>query len=199
MRIDLKQAGMEKGWIYEGIVSTYSDEGGANAAPMGFHTDDLRTIVVRPYRQTQTYLNIQVRGCFVLNFVEDVWEFYTHIFEPEKARGESFRKTDIDAPALSCAPSYWQCKVLAFKEDGSGRGTVTAEPIDGVGRPILLSRAPALALECIIAATKIGLSTEKDAFYRRLIEEAAAAISRIAPRSRYEEIARKCLEHARKG
>ncbi|MEM3030257.1 MAG: DUF447 family protein [Candidatus Micrarchaeia archaeon] len=197
MRVDLKQAGMERDWIYEGIVSTYSPEGLANAAPMGFHSSDLKTIVVRPYRETQTYANIQARRCFVLNFVEDVEEFYTHIFDTDKAGKERFRKTDIDAPALSCAPSYWQCKVLAFKEDGSGRGTITADVVDGVGKPTLLSRAPALALECVIAATKIGMDAEKDAFLKRFLEEAAATIARVAPKSKYEEIARGCLTRTR--
>ncbi|MEM4389708.1 MAG: DUF447 family protein [Candidatus Micrarchaeia archaeon] len=197
MRVDLKRIGMERGWIYEGIVSTYSPEGQAHAAPMGFRSDDLKTIVVRPYKDTQSYINIRAKGCFVLNFVDDVGEFYTHIFEPEKAGMERFRRTDIDAPALSCAPAYWQCKVLAFKEDGSGRGTVTAEIIDGVGRPVLLSRAPALALECIIAATKLGVDAEKDAFLKQFLEETAALIARVAPGSRYEEIARACLAHAK--
>lgn len=59
--------------ILEGIVTTVSDDGSVNIAPMGPHVDDrMDHLVLHPYRTSQTYQNLKTHGEGVLHVTDDV-------------------------------------------------------------------------------------------------------------------------------
>ena len=59
--------------ILEGIVTTVSENGTINIAPMGPHVgDNMDRFVLRPFRTSQTYRNLKAHGEGVLHVTDDV-------------------------------------------------------------------------------------------------------------------------------
>ena len=64
--------------ILEGIVTTLSETGQVNIAPMGPHVSDepgadpLRHFVLKPFQSAQTYRNLKAHGEGVLHVTDDV-------------------------------------------------------------------------------------------------------------------------------
>ena len=55
----LKKIGMNKGWIYEVIISTYHNND-PHSAPIGVWTDDFATLGMEIYKNTKTVKNIMI-------------------------------------------------------------------------------------------------------------------------------------------
>ncbi|HEV3120640.1 MAG TPA: DUF447 domain-containing protein [Isosphaeraceae bacterium] len=59
--------------ILEGIVTTLSDAGALNIAPMGPRVEpDFRRFLLRPYKTSTTFRNLKARGEGVLHVTDDV-------------------------------------------------------------------------------------------------------------------------------
>jgi hypothetical protein len=60
--------------ILEGIVTTVSPEGVINIAPMGPRVDaKMNRLLLRPFKTSQTYLNLKAHGEGVFHVTDDVW------------------------------------------------------------------------------------------------------------------------------
>jgi hypothetical protein len=69
--LDLESIGMEKGLLYETVVTTVNCDGTANAAPIGVICKDKKEIVVYLHHGSMTVNNIKSNGSFVVNIIKD--------------------------------------------------------------------------------------------------------------------------------
>ncbi len=184
----LSRFGFRKNWVYEGIVSSANKGGSLNNAPMGFSTSDLKTITLRPYKNTRTYKNISRTKKCILHFLsideKNISLFHDFIWRKEKktkkmrSRGHFVLKAErIEEDTANAARSVVFCSVTRV-----------------AGNVSLFSRAPFLAFECVVKASKLGLGLEGDPLLRAIIKNHFETISRIAPHSKYERIAKACAE-----
>lgn len=68
---DLTSVGMEKGLLYETIVTTKNTEGIPNAAPIGVTCKNKSEIVLYLFEGTHTLQNIKSNGHFIVNILKD--------------------------------------------------------------------------------------------------------------------------------
>jgi hypothetical protein len=73
--MSLTKLGLKKGMIFETIVTT-SNNKIPNAAPMGITTEDMKHLIIQPYKSSQTYENLLLTNLAVVNFIDDPWLFY---------------------------------------------------------------------------------------------------------------------------
>jgi uncharacterized protein len=69
--LDLISIGMEKGLLYETIVTTVNEDNTANAAPIGVLCKDNKEIVIYLYHGSKTVRNIKRNHHFVVNILKD--------------------------------------------------------------------------------------------------------------------------------
>lgn len=73
--MDLVSIGMEKGLLYETVVTTVNDDGTSNAAPIGVLCKDKDEIVVYLHQGSSTVKNIKRNNSFVVNILKDPMVF----------------------------------------------------------------------------------------------------------------------------
>lgn len=73
--INLRSLGLEKGQLYESLISTTNENGEKNAAPMGVLCKNEHEIVLYLYHGSQTKKNILKSSSFVVNLTQDALLF----------------------------------------------------------------------------------------------------------------------------
>lgn len=68
---DLESLGMEKGLLYETIITTQNEKGMPNAAPIGVICKNKSEIVLNLFEGTHTLENIKTNSKFVVNISKD--------------------------------------------------------------------------------------------------------------------------------
>ncbi len=68
---NLEFLGMEKGLLYETIVTTYNVEGMPNAAPIGVICKNKNEIMLHLFEGTHTLENIKISSRFIVNILKD--------------------------------------------------------------------------------------------------------------------------------
>ena len=180
----LQKIGMQKGWTYEVIVSTFGDDG-PHSAPMGVWTDDLAVLSMDIYTDGRTLKNIMDLKELAVNFVDDAVLFHDSLFHCENLE---FRdSTNIRAPLLSKAPAVVEAGLLGVEKKG-GRFRVHCRPVHIVssGPVKLINRAEALVVEGLILSTRLpylGKAKVRDA-----LREYCRVVKKVAPGSEYERI-----------
>lgn len=69
--LDLTSVGMERGLLYETVITTVNDDGTPNAAPIGVICKDVDEIVVYLHEGSSTVGNIKRNKIFMVNLVRD--------------------------------------------------------------------------------------------------------------------------------
>ncbi|NYB51191.1 MAG: DUF447 family protein [Methanobacteriaceae archaeon] len=69
--LNLYSLGMEKGLLYETIVTTRNRDGTPNAAPIGVLCKDKNEIVLYLFKGSKTYLNVRREKSFHVNILKD--------------------------------------------------------------------------------------------------------------------------------
>jgi len=187
----LEALGFRKDWIYETIISTYSGAK-AHSAPMGVSTPDRTALAVEIYKTSETCANILSKKAFCVNLSSDISLFYDSSYKKEALIYG--RADNIDAPILAQADASLEVSVLE-EEDLGDRMRFTGK-IAGYssgrepGAIKLINRGDALALEALIAATKIPSASaeEKDLLVKE-IRRICRVVSRVAPGSDAERLA----------
>ena len=187
----LEGLGLRKGWIYEAIVATYSG-GKPHAAPMGVCTRDLRTLNVEAYKTAQTCRNISSGGCFTLNYAKDPSLFHASLYDKESLRYERAKK--IAAPLLKDADACMEVSVIDAIDLGNRigfAGEIISYAQKGSAFP-LVNRAEALAIECLIAASKVPYTSGREKeFLLEYLTYIRRAVSKVAPGSAAEKLVEK--------
>lgn len=185
----LQKIGMQKGWIYEVIVSTYGGDE-PHSAPMGVWTDDFDALNVEIYTEGATLKNIMELQEFAVNLVNDVTVFYDSLFDRESV--EYRDSPNIRAPILLKAPAVIEARLTGLEKRG-GRFRVECLPvhIEANGPVNLINRAKATAIESLILATRLPyLGREK---VRDALRENHRVVKKVAPGSEYERIVEKLV------
>jgi len=186
----LKKTGMNKGWIYEVIISTYHDND-PHSAPIGVWTDDFATLRMEIYKNTRTVKNIMTFREFVVNLMSDVLVFYEALFDKAKIAYE--KSTKVNAPVIKGSPAVIEFKLKGVKEkEKTFHLTATPVHVQINGSITLINRAEALTIESLILATKLPHLTERK--IEETLQENYRVIRKVAPGSQYEKILRMLFE-----
>ncbi|MGQ9468291.1 MAG: DUF447 domain-containing protein [Nitrososphaerales archaeon] len=204
----LSDLGFIKNCIFEVIVSTYGINHMPNAAPMGVMTDDMQRLLIRPYTTSQTYRNILLQKCAVINITSEPIIYYKTAFKdanPDKRIPiDWFEKADlIDAPKLKNADACIEVKVVKIENKKRDRAKILCEvvniaPIKNI-TPKAYCRANFALIESIIHATRIKVFLSKDEKEKaeeliKLIKYYDALVERVAPSSVYSDIIKEILK-----
>lgn len=187
----LEQIGMNKGWIYEVIISTYS-ENGPHSAPIGVWTDDYATLRMEIFKSTRTVTNILNTREFVVNLISDLAIFYESLFD--KAKIEYHKSTEVNAPVIKEAPSAMEFRLSHIDEkEQTFRLESIPVHVQGQDAISLINRAAALTLESLVLATKRPhlpkLRTDE------ILRENYRVVKKVAPGSRHERIMGMLFDH----
>jgi hypothetical protein len=186
----LDALGLRKDWIYETIISTYS-RAKAHSAPIGVSTPDNECIVVEIYKTSETCANILSNKVFSVNLPSDISLFYDSSCKKEAL--VYGRANKINAPILAGAGYSLEVSVLAsvdlgdrMRFTGSIVGHSSAKQPGAIK---LINRGDALALEALIAATKIPYASgeEKELLIKE-IRRISRVVGRVAPGSNAEKL-----------
>lgn len=154
----------------EVIFSTLDEDGRPNFAPMGV-TWDGKELIVRPFRNTDTYRNLMATGCGVANVTDNVLLFaQSALSEPVFPHFDARKVRSI---VLKDA-SYWR-EVVVTEVSGDGMRAEICCRVMGQGwrRDFLgFNRAKNAVIEAAILATRLHLHdhAEVQAAYRRYQE-----------------------------
>jgi len=194
----LKGLGLNPGWKYEAIITSYSDDK-PHAAPMGIRVIDEGTVWLEIYKTSRTAKNIERKKTFAINFTGDVSLFYRSLSKKEPLTYGKAEK--IDAPVLKDADAWIEAR-LVDEQDLGGMTRFIAAAVASHKRkkdPQIINRADYLALECMIKASKVPYVPDEEKDF--LIKEAVyilQAISRVAPASPAEKIAQDIVSTLRR-
>jgi hypothetical protein len=186
----LKKIGMNRGWIYEVIISTYHDNH-PHSAPIGVWTDDFATLRMEIYKNTRTIKNIMTFREFAVNLMSDVMVFYEALFDKAKIAYE--KSTKVNAPFIKGSPAVIELKLKAVEEkEKTFHLTATPVHVQINSSMNLINRADALTLESLILATKLPHLPERK--IKEALQENYRVIRKVAPGSQYEKIIRMLFE-----
>ncbi|MCP8316912.1 MAG: DUF447 family protein, partial [archaeon] len=167
----LSDLGFIKNCVFEVIVSTYGINHVPNAAPMGIMTDDMQRFIMKPYTTSQTYRNIFLQKCAVINIISNSIIYYKTAFKdynPDKRVPiDWFEKADlVDAPKLKNADACIEVKAIKIENKKRDRAKVLCEVVN-ISHiintvPKAYCRANFALIESIIHATRINVFLSKD-------------------------------------
>ena len=165
--LDLYSIGMEKGLLYETIITTKNEKGTPNAAPIGVTCKNKSEIVLHLFEGTHTLKNIKSDKSFIVNILKDPKIFV------ESTLGElpsnSFKKHKNDC-YIKDTDIFFSCKVKNIKEvekkDNLGKSKlsiITAAPEEIVIKNNIepLNRAIFAIIESLVYLSRINI-VDKD-------------------------------------
>lgn len=186
----LRTLAMEPGWIYEVVVSTFSD-GLPHAAPIGVWTDDSAdSLHMEIYRGSQTLSNILANECLVANFPTDVQMLSTSLLTPQQLAYRLAQR--VKAPVLRDASATVEL-VLDRATALPDRVHVAAVAVHTDRRRDLrlINRADGLLLESLILATRIERLDRS--FVTTVLTENYRVVCKVAPGSSSETALRELV------
>ncbi len=186
--------------ILEGIVTTQSDAGDVNVAPMGPIVDEsMETLVLRPFQTSTTYQNLKQTGCGVLHVTDDVLLIAQAVVGQLDPLPETMPAAHINGAVLTSACRWYELEVVSLNDQQERtriecRVVHTGRLRDFFG----FNRAKHAVLEAAILATRVHLLPRKQihAEFERLavpIEKTAGPRERLA----FELLQQSVAEHQR--
>lgn len=186
----LRTIGMQKGWIYEVIVSTYRGDK-PHSAPIGVWTDDFVALSMEIYPGSGTLKSIMELKDFVVNLPADVNIFYDSLFDVERVQYRD--SPNINAPIVRDASAFIEARLKTVEDRGDRFRLESVSVNVEVSGPVrLINRAEAIALESLILATRLPHLPGSKA--REALRENYRLARKVAPGSEYEKIVRKLVE-----
>nr|MDO8100517.1 DUF447 family protein [Candidatus Njordarchaeota archaeon] len=203
----------EDNFVFEVVVSTCSEIGKPNAAPMGIRFADDKTgkkrILIRPFKSTTTHKNLSLQREAVINVASDPEIFCKTTFKRELLHGDdtktifSTSKT-VKPPRVKGCDAYIEVSVSSLR-DAQGEENRSDALCDLKHVEVkrsgarLYCRAPYILMETMIHATRVrefvsqGLKDEVIELMK-LIDNYRKLIHRVAPSSRYETMTNEIID-----
>ncbi len=175
--------------LHEGICVTVDALGRVNTAPMGVEILDRGSevcVVIRPYPETRTSMNLRQVPEFTLNFTHDPITFFNSLFHKQSLT--LLPSYHVRPPRLSGGIDLvLECEVRAQYRDARGRDMVIGFVIDAYeceGSGIAYSRGASAVIEALVYLTKLAalatsMSCEERMKYFRRISRACSLSMRI--------------------
>lgn len=148
----LDRLGFPENCIVETILVTGNHDGSHNAAPMGV-TRDGATLIVRPFKSTQTFKNLSRGGGASINLSDDPSLFLATSFKEEVDD-----QPEVGERGLEDADATIHCDTGEMFNESELRASFTLKPRDVEIKkpyPTVFSRGRSEAMEAIIHATRI--------------------------------------------
>lgn len=196
----LEELGFLRRCIVEAIVTTYDEAGQPNGAPMGISTEDLQTLLIRPYVDTTTYRNLTANPCAVVNLTMNPELFYRTAFKGAEPGGRLpiswFEEAEaVNAPRLKGADAFIEVSVSGVSQTEGGRALMKCNPqlVKVVNQKAqAYCRALFATLESIVHATRVEAFLSAGRLREAkeltdLIEHYRRLVDRVAPRSSYAQ------------
>jgi len=156
--VSLDRLGFPENCIVETILVTRNQDGSHNAAPMGV-TRDGASLIVRPFKSTQTFKNLSLGGEASINLSDDPRLFLATAFKEEVDD-----QPKADESGLEGADATIQTRIGEMFNETEHRASFTLKPRDVVVKslyPTVFSRGRSEAMEAIIHATRIQVFSEE--------------------------------------
>ena len=175
--------------ILEGIVTTVSEEGSVNIAPMGPQVElPMKRFLLRPFRTAQTYRNLKAHGEGVLHVTDDVLLLAKAALGPVEPTPDMFAANRVQGFVLQNSCRYYEFRVRSL-DDREERTRIDAEVVNcGRLRDFFgWNRAKHAVVEAAILATRTEFLPldEIEAEYRRL----AVLVSKTGGEQEHEAFA----------
>ncbi len=148
--------------ILEGIVTTLSGEGVLNIAPMGPRIEpdlSMARFVLRPFRESTTYLNLKERGEGVFHVTDDVLLLAQTAIGAARPPLPATRPAElVNGRILVDACRYYEFRVVELDEREE-RSTIVVETVaQGRQRDFFgFNRGKHAVVEAAILATRVAL------------------------------------------
>jgi hypothetical protein len=198
----LTDLGFFKEVIVETVVSTYNTNGQPNAAPMGAIMAEEGQIFIKLFNSSQTYQNLLLKKCAVVNITSDAELFYRAAFKEVNPEGsisaESFEKAQtINAPKLCGVDATIEVSIAAMSPISPERTQATCYVKLIEARnipPKAYSRALHATIEAIVHATRIKVFANNNQKQKEvaelllLVKNCRDVVNRTAPNSMYSRI-----------
>jgi uncharacterized protein len=186
--LDLYSLNMEKGLLYETIVTTCNQEGTPNAAPIGVICKDQDTVVLRLNEGSRTVRNIQREKAFYVNLTRDPMLFFQATvdnppFEEFKDENRGFSLENADGSFLAEVIQERQVE----REDSFGKSVLIM--VQGQARDIMLNkykyiepmnRALCGIIEALVNLSRMEIaSSVKNKEYLKRMKEISSLVNRV--------------------
>ncbi len=185
--LDLGSVGMEKGLLYETIVTSVNEDGTSNAAPIGVICKNKKEIVLHLHHGSRTVRNIKRNNSFIVNILKDPMVFVESTIGDlsnsyfENYKNEFYIK-DTDA--------FLMARVISLKdverEDNLGISlttVLTAEISDIIKKKECLeplNRAIYGILEGLVYLTRMEMvSGDMEQLYRHRMMEISRIVNKV--------------------
>jgi len=191
--------------IYEVIITTYDQQNQPNAAPMGFTITKEKQVIIRPFKESDTYKNLQHQKECIVNITNDPDLFVKSTLFQDLLTDEFYNKSKmINAPILkACKGNHIVLKVTNETEEDE-RGIfycdiIKAELCKENVQPH--TRAFSSLIEILIHATRVihfskfnGPNDSNVKQLRELIDHHSQIISRVTNKdSQFQKYVEKIL------
>ena len=105
--------------IYEVIITTYDQQNQPNAAPMGFTITKEKQVIIRPFKESDTYKNLQHQKACIVNITNDPDLFVKSTLFQDLLTDDFYNKSKmINAPILkACKGNHIVLKVANETEE----------------------------------------------------------------------------------
>ena len=198
----MSELGFIRNGIVEVIVSTFDEAHRPHAAPMGASTEDMRSIILKPFKSSQTYGNLLKWRSGVANITSDPLLFYRTVFKDANPGGELPKEWFAQAPAVD-APRMTNTDVciellVTDVEESEDRAQMLCRVestlmLNRSYLPHVYNRAAPAVIESLIHATRIESHLnagrpDKAEELIILVEHYRHLVDRIAPDSTYSEM-----------
>lgn len=150
--------------ILEGIVTTLDAAGRLNVAPMGpIVTQEMTTLVLRPFQSSQTFRNLKARPEGVFHVVDDVLLLAQSALNQVAGDPPTFAAEKVAGRVLENCCRWYEFDVVQI--DDSQERTRLEAAVSHVGRRrdfFGFNRAKHAVLEATILATRLQLLAENE-------------------------------------
>ncbi|MFX1564749.1 MAG: DUF447 domain-containing protein [Promethearchaeota archaeon] len=197
----LSEIGFVEGDIIEVLLSTISEGGEPNAAPMGVWVKKGPELYLRPYSNTRTAQNLKRTHTAVINLSQDPHIFLQLAFKEELPLSTPIQfvpSVRVKAPRIQSASGF--IEVEAALQDPIPKGAQYTEYVCDIRLVELTSastmgysRARSAAIEAVLLATKIRAFQRDSTLVRstnQQIDQLSDLVERIAPNSPSAEVIR---------
>jgi hypothetical protein len=183
--------------IYEGIITFEKENGLPHMASMGFLFNNEFDMIVRPFKDTQSYKYIKEKKKAVMNIVNDVELFFKATYG-EFSPDEFQPSYKLKIPRLKVSNLYIETQLKEIKEDDV-RASFILEPVYVYAKKVYerpFTRVEFAVIETLIHSTRIRVFLNMKVYDEvermiSLIDHYEKLVRRIAPNTKYQEIMEK--------
>ncbi len=202
--LDLYSVGMERGLLYETIVTTRNPDGTSNAAPIGVICKDAREVVVYLHEGSQTFDNVRREKSFGVNILRDPMVFVeSTIGNLETTKFEPY----LDFFSIKGAEAFFTVQVtrekLVQRQDHLGTSTINVvtgrvgELVKNQEHVNPLNRAIYGIIEALVYLSRIDIVSEEERKeYLEKLGETSRVVNKVGSKD-HKKAMKKILEYLR--